>query len=135
MLFPNHPLLQAKVAMWPAVLTNRLKQKPSEDLWESPTFLPSSIPSSLAWNIFLWITLASVQISLSGTQLKIPHFFKLFMLRKHGGKLHIIGFGNDFLNMDTKAQIKEKIDVQVGRDMGKTMADSYWCLIETKAIL
>ena len=32
MLFPNHPLLQAKVAMWPAVLTNRLKQKPSEDL-------------------------------------------------------------------------------------------------------
>ena len=32
MLFPNHPLLQAKVAMWPDVLTNRLKQKPSEDL-------------------------------------------------------------------------------------------------------
>ena len=37
--------------------------------------------------------------------------------------------------MDTKAQIKEKIDVQVEGDMGKPMADSYWCLIETNATL
>ena len=86
MLFPNHHLLQAKVAMCPAVLTDRLKQKTFKDLWESLAFLPTSVPSSLAWNVFLWITLASVQKSLSGTQLKIPYFFQLFVLRKHMGK-------------------------------------------------
>ena len=106
MLFPTHPLLQAKVAMCPAVLTNRLKQKTFKDLWESPAFLPTSIPSSLAWNVFLWITLASVQKSLSGTQLKIPYFFQLFALRKHMGKASYHWIWQWFIEYGTKSTDK-----------------------------
>ena len=108
MLFPNHPLLRTKVEMCPAVLTNRLKQKTFEDLWESPAFLPSSIPSSLACSVFLWITLASVQKSLSSTQLKFPHFFKLFVLRKHRRKASYHWIWQWFLEYDTKSTDKNK---------------------------